>query len=117
MSRALLAPAEDELFFGDEIHIKDDGDFDDGEVEPVKMAPDPGQPTAKQVEEHRLTHSLYRSWCKWCVMGRGRGHQHRPGAASSIAIIGLDYFFITSGGIKKREELEYSVDAAGDAAT
>ena len=64
VSRALLAPADDELW-GDEIRIKDDG-----EIEPVKMAQDPGQPTAKQVEEHRLTHSLYRSWCKWCEIGR-----------------------------------------------
>ena len=106
VSRALLAPADDELW-GDEIRIKDDG-----EIEPVKMAQDPGQPTAKQVEEHRLTHSLYRSWCKWCVMGRGRGQQHRPGATSSIAIIGLDYFFITAGGVKKKDELDYSSDAA-----
>ena len=82
----------------------------------MKMATDPGQPTEKQVEEHRPCHVPYRTWCKWCNMGRGRGHQHRAGQPSLIAVIGLDYFFITPGGIKKRSELEHSADDAGNAA-
>ena len=38
-------------------------------------------------------------------MGRGRGLQHSRALASSIAIVGLDYFFITRGGIWMRNEL------------
>jgi len=31
-----------------------------------------------------------------------------------VPIVGLDYFFITSGGVMKRDELEYGLDAAGE---
>ena len=88
---------------GDEVDIKDDED-----VEPLKSAPSPQLPTAKEIEEHRIIHVPYRCWCKWCVMGRGLGQQHGQGLESSIAIVGLDYFFITRGGTKKRSELEFS---------
>ena len=58
---------------GDQIDIEEDVDQ---EVEPVRMAADPGQPTDRQIEEHRMSHRLPRSWCRWCVLGRGRGLQH-----------------------------------------
>ena len=54
---------------GEEISIE----AEETEVEPVKHAVDPGKPTEKQIEEHRMTHLPYRSWCRWCVLGRGRG--------------------------------------------
>jgi hypothetical protein len=44
-------------------------------------------------------------------MGQGRGDQHRSGPESTIPKIGVDYFFITSGGLKKRKELEMSDEA------
>ncbi len=109
----LVAPAEDEAAEG-EIRIDDEQDT---EVEPVKLAPDPGQPTLRQIEDHRRVHLPYRLWCKWCVMGRGRGLPHRLRAGSIIPIVGLDYFYITSGGVKMRYELEFSRDDAGDKAT
>ena len=59
---------------GYEVIIKDDVDE---EVEPVRIAPDPGKPTERQIEEHRITHLPFRSWCRWCILGRGRGLQHR----------------------------------------
>ncbi len=109
----LVAPAGDEAAEG-EIRIDDEQDT---EVEPVKLAPDPGQPTLRQIEDHRRVHLPYRLWCKWCVMGRGRGLPHRLRAGSIIPIVGLDYFYITSGGVKMRYELDYSRDDAGDKAT
>ena len=45
--------------------------FDDGSAQ-VRNIRDPGQPTAKEHQEHMTTHRPYRSWCKFCVMGRGR---------------------------------------------
>ena len=59
---------------GEEISIEAEAET---EVEPVKTATDPGKPTDKQIEEHRITHLPFRSWCRWCVLGRGRGLQHR----------------------------------------
>ncbi len=102
-----MAPAEDDVGEMEEVHIEE-------ETEPMRMAPDPGQPTARQVEDHRRSHLPYRLWCKWCILGRGRGLQHRKSAGSSIPIIGLDYFFITSGGVKKRGELIYEASPDGE---
>ena len=84
------------------------------DVEPLNKASNPRLPSAADVEEHNRTHIPYRSWCKWCVEGRGRGEQHRSSPGSSVPIVGLDYFFITSGGVMKRDELEYGLDTAGE---
>ena len=109
----LLAPAVDGEAGGEEIVIKDDAE---DEVEPLKLAPDPGQPTERQVEEHRRAHLPYRLWCKWCIMGRGRGAPHGRGGICLIPIVGLDYFYITKGGVKKRDELDFLNDEAGNKA-
>ncbi len=108
----LVAPAVEEDA-GEEITIEEERS---DEVERLKVAPDPGQPTLKQLELHRITHIPFRTWCKWCVMARARGAQHSASGECTIAIIGMDYFFITRGGIKKRSELEYPEDEPGNAA-
>ncbi len=108
---SLVAPTEEDVGDEEEIEIKDEGEM---EVENLKHAVDPGQPTSKQIEEHRKTHLPYRLWCKWCILGRGRGLQHRKSPSSRIPIIGLDYFFITAGGVKKREELNFEQNTEGE---
>ncbi len=95
-----------------EVNIDDGAD----EVETVKIAPDPGQPTKRQIEEHRIAHWPYRSWCRWCALGRGRGLQHRGSSGSAIPIVGFDYFYLTKGGVKRRDELDYSLDDSGERA-
>ena len=50
--------------------------FDDGSAQ-VRNIRDPGQPTAKEHQEHMTTHRPYRSWCKFCVMGRAVNAPHR----------------------------------------
>ncbi len=40
---------------------------------------EPMKPTAKKVEEHEITHLLYRRWCWACVQGRGKGVPRRRG--------------------------------------
>ena len=82
---------------------------DTEDVQEIKTAKDPRQPSAEEVEEHRCTHLPFRDWCKWCIMGRGRGLQHSRTLASWIPIVGLDYFYITKGGVMKREELEQEI--------
>ncbi len=105
----LLAPFEHEG--GEElIEIRDTEE----EVEPLKIAKNPLQPTQQQVEDHRISHNPYRTWCKWCIMGRALGEQHGAGHPSGIPRIGVDYFFITAGGVKKRDELEFPLTPEGD---
>ena len=59
---------------------------------------DPGQPTAKEHQEHMTTHRPYRSWCKFCVMGCGVNAPHRRSNAQDdlegVPHVSLDYGFL-----------------------
>ena len=75
-SDSVLSATNDQI--GDELNGETDDEdmedcemgFDDGSAQ-VRNIRDPGQPTAKEHQEHTTTHRSYRSWCKFCVMGRG----------------------------------------------
>ena len=72
---------------------------------PIRIAIDPGAPTAEEVEEHRAAgHCPYRSWCEWCVEGRGVGAQHRAGPQSRIPVISFDYLLVTRRGIHTKKQ-------------
>ena len=107
-----LAPAADE--------IEDDIREVQGEAEtmPLRTATSPQVASAKAVEEHRSSDYIpYRAWCRFCIAGRGLEDQHRPAAAEfSIPMVGLDYFFVTAGDVKRKAELEYKKSAASDEA-
>ena len=55
---------------------EEDGEtaFDDGSAQVRNIR---GQPTVKENQEHLTTHRPYRSWCKFCVMGRGVNAPHQ----------------------------------------
>ena len=61
----------------------DDEDMEDGEMGFDDGSPqarnirDPGQPTAHEHQERMTTHRPYRSWCQFCVLGRGVNSPHR----------------------------------------
>ena len=80
---------------------------DDGEdVQRTRKLGNPKLPSADEIDDHCKTHLPYRCWCKHCVQGRGVGPQHyATGHTSTIPRIGLDYFFLTKGGIKLRAEM------------
>ena len=110
-----VAPVEDGVEEGAVIQADEvEGDED---VETSRIARDPKLPTAEQIEEHNCTHLPFRDWCSFCIMGRGRGNQHKrnQGHESSVPVVGLDYFFISKGGMKKRSELDQELTPEGDA--
>ena len=72
---------------------------------PKRVAPDPGQPTQSEIDEHNVDHWPYRCWCEHCVRGRGIGEPHVPGPESRVPVIAFDYLFITQGKILKKDEL------------
>ena len=79
------------------------------ECEPMRVAPDPGAPTAEDVERHRAEgHCPYRSWCEWCVSGRGVGEHHKKGPKSTIPTIAFDYLVVTKKGIFAKNAVEES---------
>ena len=53
-------------------------------------------PTQKDVDEHMLTHIPFRSWSKFCDMGRGVSLQHRKidKSEETIPTISIDYAFL-----------------------
>ncbi len=85
-------------------------DDDEGEdIQPIRKPIIPVKPNALEVEDHRKLHLPYRSWCEECVMGRGLGEQrdsHGEGE-HRVPRVGIDYWYITSGSLKKLEELGY----------
>ena len=115
----LIAPAEEEdppPLEGESDDEKIDGQEGE-EVEPLRKATSPTMPSAADVEEHRITHVPYRSWCIECNMGRGLGEQRgsHVGGAHEIPIIGIDFWYITTGGIKRRDELQGNEEEVKDA--
>ena len=97
-------------------------DEDENEKDTVEEQSDlkfptiPVKPDDAEIEKHRKTHWPYRSWCECCNEGRGLGEQRGRGrdGPHDIPIIGIDYFFITTNGIKARKDLEYAVDVEGE---
>ena len=67
-----LAPVEDRLEEG-EVNVEDESEEEAPELKHATNVPSPSQ---EQVENHRVCHYPYRSWCKWCIMGRGVGRPH-----------------------------------------
>ena len=58
---------------------------------------DPRQPSQQEKEEHEMTHLPFRSWCRHCIMGRGREEDCRksmeeerqvPGSAPGLHVHG-----------------------------
>ena len=63
------------------------------------MAPRiPVAPSREEVQQHRLTHRPFRSWCPHCVRGKGRADAHRESSQKheipGIPKIVSDYFFV-----------------------
>ena len=113
----LMAAVEDNVAENEEVTIQEENEEAKQDTEPLRVARDPQLPSRDDVESHRCTHIPFRSWCRHCVCGRGRGDPHlRRADASSIPIVGLDYFFIDGEQVKTRKELDLPEDEAGEAA-
>ena len=80
----------------------DKGDPEDQDCEGAvaRVLPDPGEPTASQIEDHRACgHVPYRSWCGECVKGRSTGEQHRHRTGERrICVFSLDYLYLDKSG-------------------
>ncbi len=82
---------------------------DEQEAEKLAIAPAPIRPPPAEVADHEITHLPYRSWCDACARGRGLGEQRgrHAGRPHGIPRVGVDYWFITRGGLFKRSDLDY----------
>ena len=53
--------------------VEEKYDLEDEEAAPKKVLRDPREPSQQEWEDHRVDHFPYRSWCPFCVKGRGTG--------------------------------------------
>ena len=112
-SSRTLAPIEDALEEG-EVSIEEGSEEDAADL---KHATNVASPGAEDIERHRVTHYPHRSWCKQCIMGRGVGRGHAKSASeSSVPIVGMDYFYITKEGVRRREEISKELSGEGEEA-
>ena len=73
-------------------------DEDHQEATAARAYPAPAFPSAKEVEEHNLTHVPYRSWYTYCIMGRRPNAAHKTRHSKEISVLLLvgDYCFVRS---------------------
>lgn len=67
------------------------------ETRTMKEIPNVYEPTAREREEHEVTHGPYRNWCRYCVQGRGRENHHRKEERKThreIPLVAMDYCFM-----------------------
>jgi len=112
-----LAPAEGEQ--GETVECGNEAEGESDETQDSKVAPNPSLPSAAEVEEHRITHLPFRSWCRECIIGKALGEQRSSSsrhAPSKIAVIGVDYFLMTEHGLLNRKELmnKYPMSPEGE---
>eukprot|EP00973_Karenia_brevis_P094438 12422478-Karenia_brevis.AAC.1 len=67
-----------------------------GEETGARMLKAPVKPTPEMVELHNQTHLPFRSWCRYCVRGRGRsmGHTRVDHGEEQIPTVSIDYGFL-----------------------
>ena len=70
---------------------------------------DPRQPSQQEKEEHEMTHLPFRSWCKHCIMGRGREEDCFKSMEQERQVpeVHLDYMFM--GDEKEEKTLAFLV--------
>ena len=100
----------------DDEQLQDEFEVEAEEAAPLAVAPSPTMPSPAEVEEHRITHIPFRSWCRECTMGRGLGERRgrHLGREHKIPVVGVDYFYISNGDLKTRQELDFADGAEGD---
>ena len=103
------APHEEAAPHGGE---REETEEEENEVQKVKVARNPGDPTKEEVEQHNVTHVPYRSWCHHCVRGRACGRQHREREAevddeeAPVPRVHLDYWYLTKADAEAKDEHE-----------
>ena len=79
---------------GEEMTIQEEETMH-GERKTKKMV-NPLLPSAREVDEHNISHLPFRSWCPHCIKGRGREADHRrqPHTERGVDEFHLDYCFL-----------------------
>ena len=90
---------------GDDIEVEEqDQGLSQDEAEEgrePRRLPAPQRVSDKEKEDHYATHTPYRSWCSYCVRGRGKKMAHRRGdredKPADVPRACMDYFYMSTG--------------------
>ena len=76
--------------------VLEEGEEEQEEAKRAKGAAVPNMPSREEVEEHRLTHAPYRSWCRHCVCGKAKSNPNHSskGCVREVPIVVLDYMYM-----------------------
>ena len=105
VGRAVLAGDDDETKADDDEIVSQEHAAEDG-VEPAHILPSLILPSQSEIEQHRVDHIPFRSWCKECLDGFGRGDPHHKcnGADRGVPVVSLDCMFLCKRGVYTRQE-------------
>ncbi|MDA8582757.1 reverse transcriptase domain-containing protein [bacterium] len=95
---AVIEKRESDDVEEEEVEVIEEGLQEEGRA-PYRVKA-PCRPSRKEREEHEATHVPFRSWCWYCVSGRGRNRPHPHGGSREeveehIPKISIDYFFFS----------------------
>ena len=78
-----------------EVEAEEEDSEEAGKRNVLKMM-NPRRPSQDEVDEHEITHIPFRSWCRHCVLGRGKEAPHKKmdGAAVDMPEIHWDFMFL-----------------------
>ena len=64
-----------------EVEVDDESEVKLGEEESrvLRTKRAPHEPTNEEIRVHEVSHTPYRSWCPFCVAGRGKSDSHFKG--------------------------------------
>ena len=81
----------------------------------VRVGRKPHEPTRQEREEHEVHHEPYRAWCEACVAGRGRAQEHITAdhSENAIAVLGVDYGYLSRKSIADGDDNNEERDESG----
>ena len=81
--------------------------YDEEDIQPRTSVPTPAMPTQSDIDEHRIDHIPYRSWCSDCVEGHGREWKHTSSGnvKRTVPLIPCDYLFNLAKNVYTHDEL------------
>ena len=68
------------------------------EAQPARLGIVPVLPSEAEVEQHELTHLLFRSWCRHCVRAKGKESPHHESSPGGVSKFATDYMFMGEDG-------------------
>ena len=88
---------------------KNFGEWEEFGNRKVMRKHDPRQPSQQEKEEHEMTHLPFRSWCRHCIMGRGRENDCHKSMKEEGQVLEVHSCYMFMGDEKEGKTLAFLV--------